>query len=255
MKNIAIACEDNLGLEGEVSAHFGRCPFYAVVTMDRQSVLKHRVEKNPHFGAHKPGQMPRYIRSLGAETILAGGMGPRAMDIFKSYGIDVVTGVAGKVGEAVDAYMHGHLKGVVPCKHDHPDSCGDHEPGPRAAVKAQASSGLRPSRLAVPVMGEPGLSAAMDPRFGRATCFLVVDLESGEVIETIDNASAASAHGAGTGAAGLVAGAGVDVVVAGRFGPKAEKALRAAGIELRTAPEGLSVGEIVEKLKAGRLTA
>ena len=260
MRQIVVACEDDMGLEGEVSAHFGRCPFYVVVAMEGRWVMEHRVEKNPHYGKHRPGQMPQFIRSLGVDAILAGGMGPRAVDLFHSFGIDVVTGVVGKVGEAVDAYVQGRLKGIVPCQHDHPDSCGAHEqdrgfePTHPAGGEAPASTTAGLSRVAVPAVDEAGLSALMDPRFGRAPCFVVVDVESGELIETIANATAASAHGAGTGAAGLMAQAGVDVVVAGRFGPKAEQALQAAGIETRIAPEGLTVGQIVEKLKAGHLT-
>jgi predicted Fe-Mo cluster-binding NifX family protein len=260
MKQIAIACEDDTGLEGEVSAHFGRCPYYAVVTMEGAWVMEHRVEKNPHFGRHQPGLVPDFIRSLGADAILAGGMGPRAIDLFHRFGIDVVTGVAGKVGEAVDEYAHGRLTGIVPCRHDHPDSCGgsgqDRSSAPThsGGGEAPASTYTEFSRLAVPANDESGLSALMDPRFGRAQCFLVVDVESGEVVQTINNDTASSAHGAGIGAAGLIARAGVDVVVAGRFGPKAEQALRAAGIELRTAPEGLTVGQILDEVKGGALS-
>ncbi len=259
MIQIAVACEDDSGLEGEVSAHFGRCPYYAVVAMEGRWIKGYRVEENPYFGRHQPGQVPRFLHSLGADVILAGGMGPRAIDMFRGFGIDVVTGVAGKVGEAVDAYAQGRINGVVPCQHDHPESCGGHEQdrGSRSTAstggEALASTSTGFSRLAVPAVGESGLSALMDPRFGRAPCFLVVDVESGDLVETIVNASAASAHGAGTGAAGLMAAAGVDVVVAGRFGPKAQQALQAAGIALRTAPEGLTVGEVLGKLKSGDL--
>jgi predicted Fe-Mo cluster-binding NifX family protein len=34
MKRIAFACETNLGLQAEMSAHFGRCPYYAIVDID-----------------------------------------------------------------------------------------------------------------------------------------------------------------------------------------------------------------------------
>ena len=68
--------------------------------------------------------MPSFIHELGAKVIIAGGMGARAIDMFHSFGIDVATGVVGTVGEALGAYLRGETRGVVPCAHDHPESCG-----------------------------------------------------------------------------------------------------------------------------------
>ncbi len=34
MKRIALSAEDNSGLEGMLSAHFGRCPFYTFVNVE-----------------------------------------------------------------------------------------------------------------------------------------------------------------------------------------------------------------------------
>jgi predicted Fe-Mo cluster-binding NifX family protein len=64
------------------------------------------------------------VRSLGAQVIWTGSMGPGAVDMFHGFGIDVVTGVVGTVGKAVNAYLNGSIEGVFPCRHDHPDSWG-----------------------------------------------------------------------------------------------------------------------------------
>jgi predicted Fe-Mo cluster-binding NifX family protein len=98
-----------------------------------------------------------------------------------------------------------------------------------------------------------GLSAPMDDRFGRANAFLVVERETGEAIDTIDNASVAASHGAGTGAANAMRSAQVDVVISGRFGPKAFDALRAMGIETWIAPPAISAGEALRMLAEGGL--
>jgi ATP-binding protein involved in chromosome partitioning len=124
--HIAIAAEDDKGLDGQVSMHFGRCPYYVMAEVKDGKVIGSRVEKNEHFGNHQPGQMPVYIRDLGANVILAGGMGPRAVDMFHSFGIEVATGAVGNVGKVLDAYLRDEIKGIVPCEHDHPDSCGRH---------------------------------------------------------------------------------------------------------------------------------
>jgi predicted Fe-Mo cluster-binding NifX family protein len=122
---IAIAAEDSRGLDGEVSAHFGRCPFYVVVKANGEAETEFQiVVANPHFDSHQPGMMPRFIRGLGANVIIAGGMGPRAIDMFHGFGIDVATGATGTVEEALGAYLRGEYRGVVPCAGGHKDGCG-----------------------------------------------------------------------------------------------------------------------------------
>ena len=126
-KTIAIAAEDQRGLDGEVSQHFGRCQAYVLATVEDGRLLSSEVRLNPHFDNHQPGQMPVFIRDLGADVILAGGMGPRAVQMFNSYGIEVATGAVGNVGRVLDAYLAGQVSGIVPCAHDHPQSCGNHD--------------------------------------------------------------------------------------------------------------------------------
>ena len=53
-------------------------------------------------------------------------MGPRAVQLFNSHGIEVATGAVGRVGSVLAAYLRGELRGIVPCQHDHPESCGGH---------------------------------------------------------------------------------------------------------------------------------
>jgi predicted Fe-Mo cluster-binding NifX family protein len=73
---------------------------------------------------HQPGQVPRFIQGLGVDAILAGGMGPRAINMFSQFGIDVATGLTGRVRDVVGGYLRGEVSGTVPCGHDHPRSCG-----------------------------------------------------------------------------------------------------------------------------------
>ena len=121
---LAVAAEDELGLDGRVAGHFGRCPAYVVVNTVGDQIQDARVVRNPHFHHHEPGQVPQFVRSLEVDAILAGGMGPRAVDMFSQFGIEVATGIEGTVREAVGEFLSGRLKGTVPCNHDHPDSCG-----------------------------------------------------------------------------------------------------------------------------------
>ena len=112
------------------------------------------------------------------------------------------------------------------------------------------------SRIAISIVGtDEGLSALMDDRFGRAESFVVVDRESGEAVETIDNASVQASRGAGTATANMLRLAGVDAVISGRFGPKAFDALRALGIEAWIAPSGITAREALRMLAEDGLEA
>ncbi len=125
-KIIAIAALDDRGLDGEVSGHFGRCPHYVMVEVVDGVQGTVKVIDNPYFDAHQPGVMPQFLQQQGANVILAGGMGPRAINLFHGFGIEVATGVIGNVGKVLAAYLRGDVTGIVPCAHDHPESCGDH---------------------------------------------------------------------------------------------------------------------------------
>ena len=108
------------------------------------------------------------------------------------------------------------------------------------------------NRIAVTSEG-PSLDDKVDPRFGRAAGFVVVDLDSMNT-EYIDNGrSQVMAQGAGIQAAELVARAGVSCLLTGYVGPKAFQALSAAGIKVGQNLEGLTVRQAVERFKSGQV--
>jgi len=97
------------------------------------------------------------------------------------------------------------------------------------------------------------LESAVDPRFGRCPYFVVVDTES-MAFEAVPNSSIGAAHGAGIGAAQLVASTGAKAVLTGNVGPNAFSALSAAGLRVLTGVAG-TVRDAVERFKRGELVA
>jgi len=120
MKRIALACEDNQGLSGQMSQHFGRCPYYLIVDVDGHEIKKTDSVNNPYYNNHVPGKVPQFINEQGVNVMIAGGMGPRAIDMFTNLGIEVVTGAIGNAGNVLQAYLRGEISGVEPCEHDYP---------------------------------------------------------------------------------------------------------------------------------------
>ncbi len=117
-KKIAVAAEDDGGIKANVSAHFGRCPYYTIVEIENDLITLNYTVENPFYNTHGSlGQVPEFIRSQNADVIIAGGMGQRAVGFFDQFGIEAVTGASGKVEAVVSAYLKGSLKGTSPCTH------------------------------------------------------------------------------------------------------------------------------------------
>lgn len=122
---IAVSADNKNGLDSVVSPHFGRCPHFVLVDLANQNIRGVRQVDNPYYGHHQPGQVPAFISSLGANVMLTGGMGGRAIMFFQQFGIEGVTGAYGTVRQSVERYLGGQLGGAAPCKesqeHGHDD--------------------------------------------------------------------------------------------------------------------------------------
>jgi predicted Fe-Mo cluster-binding NifX family protein len=115
--------------QGRFSQHFGGAEEFALYTIDDTTgaVSDLRRDVPPEHGR---GIYPMWLRQLGADVILAGGMGPRAVGIFQQQGIEVVLGVQGDDPETViQSYLNGTLQATGEACHDHGfHDCGhDHE--------------------------------------------------------------------------------------------------------------------------------
>jgi predicted Fe-Mo cluster-binding NifX family protein len=125
---IAISADDNRGLDSVVSPHFGRCPYYVLVDVEDRQVRQVAAVENPYYGHHQPGQVPGFIERQGADVMLAGGMGRRAIGLFRQCGIEAVTGASGTVRHTLEQYMGGALQGAAPCResvaHGHEEAAG-----------------------------------------------------------------------------------------------------------------------------------
>ena len=112
---IAFASDENLGLESRLSHHFGRCPFYVFVEIENNGIKRVEVKENPFFNRHVPGAVPQFIAKEGANIMIAGGMGPRAIDWFRRLDVQPITGASGIIKDVLQDYLAGNLSSVEPC--------------------------------------------------------------------------------------------------------------------------------------------
>jgi len=117
---IAVASKGDK-IDSNVSEHFGRCPYYILIEVDKEQKIKNvRAVKNPYV-SHMPGQVPQFIKSLGAQVIISGGMGIRAIELFKEFNITPATGAHGTVKEAINDFINKKLK-AQPCDRSKEDN-------------------------------------------------------------------------------------------------------------------------------------
>jgi predicted Fe-Mo cluster-binding NifX family protein len=106
-------------------------------------------------------------------------------------------------------------------------------------------------KLAITSQGTD-LNSPVDPRFGRAKFFILLDSESNQ-FSAVDNSLNLNAlQGAGIQAGKNVVDLGVDAVITGHVGPKALATLHSAGIKIYTGASG-TVAEALDQFKGGKL--
>ncbi|MFZ1125924.1 MAG: DUF134 domain-containing protein [Candidatus Baltobacteraceae bacterium] len=124
-----------------------------------------------------------------------------------------------------------------------------------SAVSSVSVSRMERNMAVVAVSSEGRtLDDRIDAPFGRASGFVIVDVET-MASRYLDNSSSQGmGHGAGVQTARRIAAAGAGVLLTGVVGPKALEALSAAGIMIVQGLEGMTVREAVHRFKAGDIT-
>ncbi|QSG07803.1 putative Fe-Mo cluster-binding protein, NifX family [Halapricum desulfuricans] len=123
---------DDGRFDADVSPHFGRAPNYTVYDTEVGTLEVHGNDGRHHGGNRSP---PEIIASTGADALVCGNLGQKAVERFESMDIDVFRGASGTVEDAVEQLQTGELEEAVPdgtnCSGDgHGDGHGhDHGDG------------------------------------------------------------------------------------------------------------------------------
>lgn len=118
---IIVPVEDDKGLSAQLAEHFGRAPFYALISLDENKQITN-VETIRNMGEHFGGEghMHDYILKSKPDVIITPGMGPRGLSNFQRERIAVLKANADTLKEVIDAYKSGTLKEItVGCLHPH----------------------------------------------------------------------------------------------------------------------------------------
>jgi predicted Fe-Mo cluster-binding NifX family protein len=84
-----------------------RAPSFTVVDTGT-NVVKVLQNTSEHMGG--TGKPPELMAAAGVEVMLCSGLGPRAIQMFEQYGIEVYVGASGTVRDAIQAWKTGSLR-------------------------------------------------------------------------------------------------------------------------------------------------
>jgi predicted Fe-Mo cluster-binding NifX family protein len=115
---VAIAKEGD-----EVSEHFGHCTEYAVFDVADSKITAKTILQSP---GHEPGKLPPFLAGHNVTHVIAGGMGPRAVDLFCANNIEVILGIGGPIDAVIEAFVDGRITpGQSRCTHgEGHEGCG-----------------------------------------------------------------------------------------------------------------------------------
>jgi predicted Fe-Mo cluster-binding NifX family protein len=96
-------------LDADVDPRFGRCRYLLVIDLDTMQF--EAIENTGGMASGGAGiATAQMIAGKGVEAVITGNCGPNAYQVLSAAGIKVVTGVSGKVQDAVQSYKSGKLK-------------------------------------------------------------------------------------------------------------------------------------------------
>ncbi len=105
---ICITSQGN-DLEAQVDPRFGRCQYFFIVDTDTKET--DALENPNKDGMGGVGiQSGRLMSEKQVKVVLTGNVGPNAFQTLQAGGIEVITGVSGKIKEAIEKYKKGEFK-------------------------------------------------------------------------------------------------------------------------------------------------
>jgi len=103
-------------IDNKLCPHFGHCEKFAIVETEDNSIINVNYVTPP---VHQPGSYPKFLADQGVSTIISGGMGVKAQDLFTQNNIEVCVGInTGSPQNLVEQYLAGQLQtGQNLCDH------------------------------------------------------------------------------------------------------------------------------------------
>jgi predicted Fe-Mo cluster-binding NifX family protein len=107
--------------QNRIDEHFGHCESFTIFTIDESKKITSRETFVPPAGCGCNSGIAPTLAQMGVKLMLAGNMGPGAVNVLTDHGIQVVRGCSGDVEGVVESWLSGGLSdsGLTCCQHEH----------------------------------------------------------------------------------------------------------------------------------------
>jgi predicted Fe-Mo cluster-binding NifX family protein len=96
-------------LDAEVDPRFGRCQYFVIV--DPETMEFEALDNSSAMAAGGAGiSTAQMIANKGVQVVLTGNCGPNAYQTLSAAGVQVISGVTGRIRDAAEAYKAGRLQ-------------------------------------------------------------------------------------------------------------------------------------------------
>lgn len=102
--------------DGVLSSHFGHCQIFYIADVEDSKIVNETMVTPP---THEPGLYPKWVKSLGVDTVIGGGVGQKARDLFAQVEVEVFVGAPNEDPRLVlEKFLSGSLSfGENHCNH------------------------------------------------------------------------------------------------------------------------------------------
>lgn len=109
MKICITSQSDNL--DAEVDPRFGRANYFLIIDTDN---MEKEFIRNPYIQARGGAgiQAAQLVANKNVETVITGNIGPSSFQVLKEAGLDIISGVSGKVKTAIETYNKGKFQSI-----------------------------------------------------------------------------------------------------------------------------------------------
>lgn len=120
----AIAMEEH-----QVFQHFGKCPSFLLIDMEKGTVIHQEVLDATGSGH---SALVTLLKNANVDTLVCGGIGQGARNALAAVSIDLISGAKGHIDIIINKLLKGVLEddpsGMCNHHHDHEEqhSCGEH---------------------------------------------------------------------------------------------------------------------------------
>lgn len=113
--------------QNRIDSHFGHCEYFTVYTVnpENRTITQEETVASP-AGCGCKSNIADTLAEKGVKLMLAGNMGPGAVRVLNTAGIDVIRGCSGEIKTVAESWLNGTLtdSGEACSEHDH--GCHNH---------------------------------------------------------------------------------------------------------------------------------